>query len=203
MEGATREACRAAKQCVTLALRSGICVEEELANLACAYLLAGETGCAIATAREVAASPRSEVRLSALWCLAVALMFSDRIADAREPITQFFEVVEAHLAWAKLSVFADMCALFAAGEQRFADAARLVGFADAAYSSIGRRLSLPVKARELAWTAIRAGLDDATICACLAEGKNLRRGDVVRLTLGPAARAGARELIVPNAHERA
>src|SRR5205814_2907997 len=185
-QGRFKEAVRAYEQVIVLMRQAGAVRDtpQWLANLAHFHLDAGEIDLAISKAREVVAVEDLgfvDPLLVALRTLALALLFTGRYREAREPIGQFCTACEDKSGWERR--FADVFALFAAREGRLDDAARLQGYADHVVGSITRGLPLLARAREQAGALIVAGLDATTVAQARAAGASLEVQEVIALTL--------------------
>ena len=185
-EGRFDEALRTMKKANALTREAGEDPGYGPANLAFLYLQAGDMEGAISMAREALAGSKRGYEVAeaiALSTLALALLFSGRHGQARQPIADFFAVCEDKSIWERVHIAADVFALFAAGEGRYRTAAQLLGFSDHAYASIGNRSLSFARAHEQAKTAVERQLDTATIDACRAAGAGLGIPEVLALTL--------------------
>ena len=178
----------AQQQCVLLTRTAGGSTASALANLIDAQLFAGRAEDAVQSGRALIAElegTRFETPLAlARLNLAAALLALDNTAEAR---------AIAQAGWPQAARFqmqpywADYFALLAVLEGRAADAARLAGFADAAYvRNEDERQSNEIAAIERARTLTRAALGEAEAERLQAEGARCSDGEAAALAFGEA-----------------
>lgn len=161
-----------------------------LGNLADLALMAGDAAQACALGRSLLARlgrRQMATRAIALGNLALAELVLGDLAEARRVLAEFVDVA-AQLDHMFVAYTADAMAALAAGEQRFATAAALLGFADAAYAAQGQpREPNEARARDAARAAVLAHGGEALLAQGSAEGARLTPGEVCQRALQPAA----------------
>jgi hypothetical protein len=122
-------------------------------------------------------------RAIALGNLLLALLALDDAAAAREVAAEFIDLTRT-LAFMYLGVTCDALALLAAQERRPADAARLLGHADASYRQDRQaREANEARARERCIAMLQSQCDGAELARWLADGADLDAESICTLAL--------------------
>lgn len=173
---------------LALATAAGVArdVNAALGNLADLALMAGDAAGAVRLGRELLqrlGRRQMATRAIALGNLLLALLAQGALAEARQVQAEFVAVVR-QLDHMFVMYTADAMAGLAAAEGRWAAAAQLMGYADAAYAAEGQpREPNEARAREAAWALLQAQGDAAALAAGLAAGAALQPADVCALAL--------------------
>lgn len=150
-----------------------------------AHLALGQADEAVRVGRELILSVRawrSRVGQAPLVSAANALLLQGDVREARLSLTEFIETSRRR-DWDWFGYHADSFALLAALEGRSEAAARLIGYCDHARRRGGGRNLNAALARALAWRAVEAALDAATIERLMAEGASLDEEGACALAL--------------------
>lgn len=160
-----------------------------LGNLADVALIGGDVAEAVRRGRELLAKlPRRHgvTRAIALGNLLLAELAGDALAEARATATEFLDLAR-QLDHLYVTSTADGMALLAAREGRLATAARLLAFADAAYTADHQaREPNEARARAATWALLQAGLSEPDLAVELARGAGLNPAQACALALQTA-----------------
>lgn len=157
-----------------------------LGNLADIALIAGDAAEAIRRGQELLSKlPRRHgvTRAIALGNLLLAELASGALAGARVTAGQFVELAR-QLDYLYVTTTADGLALLAAQEGRWSAAARLLAFADAAYTADHQaREPNEARARAATWALLQTGLEGHDLALDLALGAALNPAQACALAL--------------------
>ena len=117
------------------------------------------------------------------------LLLQGRLSEARLAFARLFECCRAH-DWDRWALFVREYTALALAEQRYAAAARLLGFATRAEERKGIRGPLVERSRGVAMATLASALDSTTLKLLLAEGALLDEEAVCALTLEEPPRTG-------------
>ena len=175
--GRHKEACRGCEELLALARNEGLdsVAAAALASLCNAHLCLNEPDQALSYARRLIAEPsarRGNFILHALGTAAEAYLIQEQVGQASEMLVDFM-ATSRNRDWEWLALYADVFAHFAACEGRVEAAARLIGYADAAFRRVGSRSAFAVDARSRASAIVQAAIDARTIERLMDEGARM------------------------------
>ncbi|MDM0113446.1 adenylate/guanylate cyclase domain-containing protein [Variovorax sp. J22R133] len=147
-------------------------------------LMLGNVEAAVSRCRDLVARERLRggLLIVSLGYLALALLTAGDARQARAALAEFFDCCRS-AEWEAFDDFSGLAVRLALLEQRYASAARLVGFLDKSTHRLGRASpsSVAVHARALALLASR--MDEATLERLIAQGRQMSEEDVCALAL--------------------